>query len=89
MKIIDYAKKHKEEIVVASILIVMTTISFKKGFALGKESGRKKFLEELMNLTSLVIVGSSLAYFGYRKGRKTERKLCIDWLEALDVSEIK
>ena len=47
MKIIDYAKKHKEEIVVASILIVMTTISFKKGFALGKESGRKKFLEEL------------------------------------------
>lgn len=52
----------------------------------------KEFLKEheyIMNLTSLIIVGSSLAYFGYRKGRKTERKLCIDWLEALGVSEIK
>ena len=52
----------------------------------------KEFLKEheyIMNLTSLVIVGSSLAYFGYRKGRKTERKLLMDWLEALYVSQIK
>lgn len=47
MKIIDYVKEHREEIIVACVVTSTAIIGFKKGFDYGKEHGRKKFIDEL------------------------------------------